>query len=1591
MKTVSIFVSSPGDVRQERQTAERVIARLKTQMIERVTVKAYFWEHEPMHAGADFQSQIPPPAESDVFVGILWSRLGTRLHSLHARPDGRPYQSGTEYEFENALEHYRVSATKTPRLLIYRRGETPLIPAEPREVFEERKRQWDSLQRFIEFWFTDLADGGAFKAAFRVYKNTAEFEELLEEHLRKTIYEVVKIQEVDQEASEGIWMGKGSPYRGFNAFEFEHAPVFFGRTRAIDEVIGQLRDQISQGKPPFVLIFGASGSGKSSLLRAGMLPALVTGGIEQFTSWRRAIFRPSQSSGNLFEGLAATLFGPTAIPEIAEAGIGLGDLAARLRTNPEGFEMYLAGTLQQLARQSHLSEKQRLEQECLKLRHDNKSNDADYLQGLLQALRLPELRLILGLDQLEELFVFGDRFPVSERKLFLQAIAALVRTKPSCVWIIGTLRSDYFSRCEESEDFAQLLDGNGRYRLLPPNGAELGQLIRQPAQAAGFRFEDDQRKGRLDEILRDAALTEEGSLPLLELTLERLYESAVVTHQMTHEAYKKLGGESGGLRGVLVNVAESSYAALSEAGKLSFPKVFKSLANLESTGPTKMKPERFSKRTTTREALQRLGSGANEVLEQFVNSRLLVMDNDDSGAGVVSVAHEALLNEWGFLHNLLEREIDFLRLRARFGAAATEWERDGRNPRRLARGLVLAEAREVRRVEPQGLKPFEADFIRFSLLRHNLQLAGAFGIAALLVFVFAVLALLANISAREARQALSRSDVSRAEEFFVNGDSSAALAFLARAAEEDPESTFAADRLWFALSQRSWPIAVSPPSHVSTADISAIAFSPDGKRIVVGSATGLVREWDTETGKFLDNAPSGHKKVVLSCAFSPDGTRFITASRDATARIWDARTGQPITGLLSHNDSVDCVAFSRDSHYVASGTRDRKVYIWDGEGKPAREPIDCVSEVGSISFHPSVTNWIVVTFGSVARILDIKTGKSVLDLKHPGAVTTAQFFGNGDQVLTTSDDGFVRLWSVQTGELIKASEPHAGPIVSALVSPTSDHIAAISGQDVYLWGSNLSEAITLHHDSTVSGAAFSLDGVRLLSATDNGKVRVWSSWSGRQLGEAIDEGDQVLGVSFTPTDRILTGTSTGLLWMWRSPTVAPLPTVMPHGKSVQTIALSPDNEKLLTGAVDGKARLWELSTSQLMGPPLSGDSPVVATAFSPDGKYFVTAAANRAKVWETATERNVGETAETDGDISCVAFSPDGRTLATGTLNGEAQFWNVPDCKLSATMHHAGRITALEFELRHRLFLTASWDRTIKTWDRDSGRSIGMVSTGFEVTCESLSPDGDLLAAGGNDGALTVWDRGTGTKISPESMHHARRVNACVFSPDGTSLATASDDGSTVVWDVRSGRSRFGALRNTSDTQPEPISKLAFSHDGKRLATGSTDGTVLIWDTTTGRQLSERLAHRDAVTGMVFADNGELLVTAGNDGRVLVWSLGPVSTKEESLALAGLARRLMPVQLSSEGRLEPNPAITLGDLVKEFPEPGASKATQLGFWLSQDPQARTISPLSAKPLRDYVKLLASDSSPESVADAAILASGNEALERTVEAARGPNH
>ena len=290
MKKLQFFISSPGDVQKERLISERVIARLAGEFADSVELNAYFWEQEPMQLAANFQAQIAPTSEFDFLICILWSRLGTPVHA----PDGKLYNSGTEYEVETALQSWRERGR--PEVMIYVNGSQPPIKNWPEAELERAVQQLKALVEFQKKYFLD-PETGEFRAAYHSYKDLGRFESLLEEHLRRRIRERFPGQTKETTETRRLaptWK-QGSPFRGLETLEFEQAEVFFGRTKAIGEVLDQLRRQVQRleeerakqaalrgnARPreelsetsdfdcpaAFVLVSAMSGVGKSSLVR----------------------------------------------------------------------------------------------------------------------------------------------------------------------------------------------------------------------------------------------------------------------------------------------------------------------------------------------------------------------------------------------------------------------------------------------------------------------------------------------------------------------------------------------------------------------------------------------------------------------------------------------------------------------------------------------------------------------------------------------------------------------------------------------------------------------------------------------------------------------------------------------------------------------------------------------------------------------------------------------------------------------------------------------------------------------------------------------------------------------------------------------------------------------------------------------------------------------------------------------------------------------------------------------------------------------------------------------------------------------------
>lgn len=1583
MKAVRIFVSSPGDVGRERETAAKLITRLRAEWAGITEVEGYFWEHEPMHAGADFQGQIPPPASFDVFVGILWSRLGSRLHGQHLRPDGTRYRSGTEFEFENALEAYRKSANKTPRLLIYRRSEVPSFPAEPQDLREEREKQWEALKSFIDRWFLDSTDGGTFKAAFNSYAHTADFEDRLENHLRKIIAELTggegdRTRDEAQPFSQE-WKA-GSPYRGLKVFEFEHAPIFFGRTQEIDRVIGQLRDRANEQQSPFVLIFGSSGSGKSSLLRAGIIPLLSAGGVDGIGLWRRAVVQPSQSPGDLFDGLAAALLEPTAIPELGAGNKTVANIASMLRENAAGVGMLIAGLLPQIAQHRHEVEKSELQSQADACVRDGRLADADYIRQLIADLRYPEPRLILGLDQLEEIFTHQDRFSVQNRGAFIGAIESLVQS--GFVWVVATLRSDFFARCEEIPALVRLKEGKGQFHLLPPAPMALSQMIRLPAQAAGVRFEDHPVLGRLDDILRDEATNDADALPLLEFALDQLFDLGSADRILTHAKFEQLGGgEKGGLRGVFVTMANHVYERLSQSGRDSLPTVFSRLATLsirEDHGSNDHL--RFSRRTDIRPG-DTAEPGEQEVVEKFLEARLFVADSGVNGNQLIAVAHEALLNEWPRAKKLLEAETARLRNRARLVAAATDWDRDGRNPKRLATGVPLAEALEVRKVEKGHLAPNEEEYIKLSERANRRRMAQVLSAAAILVVVFAALAANAILAAhtasarkRDTLRILTLSDITHAESMFEDGQASNALVLLARAAEsESQEASVATDRLWFALTQRMWPIPFSIPMQ-SGAALTTACFDSDGRRVLTASADGTAQLWDSRTGHAI-GSPMRHQKLVRMAVFSPDGRRILTTCFDGTARLWDAKSAEPIAGwLVGHEDSINSAAFSPNARWVATGSRDGTVRLWEsGTGQRIAEVREA-ENVHTLKFHPSDNSLLLTVNGNSARLYKMPEGRPFREFTHAAQINTACFSPDGALVATASDDGTARIWSTATGE-IAAELSHNAPVTNIIFSGNGRFVATSEGKLVRVWTGSGQPLLDrpISQEETVVSLHFSPDGLRLLTGATSGKAQMWSVLSGEALGEPIRADASLVAAVFSADGKtVLTATTDGVARVWKTPAFHPVSDKLTTSGAIVGLIIDPKGHSLAAGCSDGMIAIWDVATAFSKTRSLQHGSPVVSVAFSPDGKFIATGGADsRARLWLTASGKSEAATGDTHATVGCVAFNPDGRFLATGNDAGVAQLWELPALRpFGLAMVHKERITSISFNKDGRLLVTASADGTARTWNVSSGKEAAAAMTAEkEISYAAFSPDGTLVATASRDGVAQLWST-SGAKKIHDPLRHKAAVVDLAFSPDGQKLVTASEDGTAAIWDVKTGRSICDSLRHAFG-----VTRAIFSPDSKRIATASEDGTARLWDAATGQPLSESMRHTKPIRQIVFSHDGQILFTGSADRTIHKWDVDSAIERNQRQRLANFAKGLSSSQLQDSGRLVPHVVAPVSSL-QNFAAGVQGKNISAFFrWFFADPDIRTLSPNSRVTVPTYINARINENTASGFDEARVLAQG----------------
>jgi tetratricopeptide (TPR) repeat protein len=679
VKKIRVFISSPGDVAEERRRAALVLGRLKRDFARFFDISPELWEYEPMLAAGSFQDVIIEPAATDIVVLILWSRLGTPLPpqtSLRAYRglDGRTPVTGTEWEFENALNAARERKERdeppTPDILVYKKDVDGVVRGKTSTEMTEAVGQMAALEQFWQRYFQNPA--GHFTLAFNSFTSLDSFERQLESHLRVLLQKRV----AREGAKPASW--PGNPYLGLMSFDFEHANIFFGRASAVQEIIEALIKRAEAGDG-FILVTGASGCGKSSLVKAGVVAGLIERGVVLDAKlWRRCTFRPS-GAGTMASRFAAALIDKAAIPELITLGVSADGLADELS---RGEILSLRYGLVEAVRQA-----------------------GSAAAGSEPAGSAHAGRLILVIDQLEELFT-DPNLKQAEREWFVDLLIKLAAS--GFVWGIATMRSDFFAQMAAFPRLTDLCSGDGLHHLLPPRSEEIDQMIRLPADAAGISFEVDPRSGiGLDQELRAAAAPNPYSLPLLEFTLDELYRRDILGRGGRMLQINTYRDELKKLEGAIATRAEAECNDLPpHVREGALPEILRALVAVGEDGKPTARFAPMSDLATTPDR--------RDVLDALIKARLLVVHRHDD-APTVGVAHEALITEWPFYRNLVSGHVNFLRARGRIAAQAQLWRSQNKDPSRLlARGLALEEGRGLlaRRSE---LGPDLLEFIETSI------------------------------------------------------------------------------------------------------------------------------------------------------------------------------------------------------------------------------------------------------------------------------------------------------------------------------------------------------------------------------------------------------------------------------------------------------------------------------------------------------------------------------------------------------------------------------------------------------------------------------------------------------------------------------------------------------------------------------------------------------------------------------------------------------------------------------------------------------------------------------------------------------------
>jgi len=1204
-----------------------------------------------------------------------------------------------------------------------------------------------------------------------------------------------------------------APFKGLQFFDEGDSDLFFGRETLTIKLMNRLRDANFLS-----VIIGASGSGKSSLVRAGLVPALKRGG---------ALI----SGTKLPEGSAnwqVHIITPTAHP--------LEALAIELTRDSESVTA--AATLV-----------------------DDLSKDPRSLHFFLSRQTQPHHTLLV-IDQFEELFTLcRDEF---EREAFIDNLLAALTPAPlplgemrkgeGNITLIVTLRADFYAHLAQYPELRDAVAQQQEY-IGPMTSEELRRAIEEPARRGHWEFEP----GLVDLILRDVG-DEPGALPLLSHALLETWKRRA-GHMLTLKGY----ADAGGVHGAIAHTAESVYQNLSLNEQVIVRNILLRLTEFgEGTEDTRRRAS-FAELMSHAEDAE----DVRAVLNTLAEARLVTLSEDTA-----EVAHEALIREWPQLREWLSQDREGIILHRHLTEAAHEWELLERDTGSLYRGARLAQANEWSALNPNTLNAQEKMFLDASnrqakqeeqeredqlqreldsakelaetqsqsasrLRTRNRVITTVGSIAVILAMLTGMLGLQSNQNA-------------------ITAQDNAATAQVAKDNALNAQATAEAERL---RAEKEKQLAMS--REWAAAAVSNIGVDSDRSILLALQAVSVTYEvdngWTREAEEALHRTVSaqqsylalrGHASGVNDVAFSPDGALVATASLDGTAKVWDAATGKELLMLHPTGASADTpgklytVAFRPDGKQLAIGGEAGVIILWSvttGEELLSLHEIGEPSAVFALAFSPDGARLAAASADGTVRVWELATSQVSLALSinitpPPDTFTIfnihdVAFSPNGTRLATVGPDKTAKVWDAVTGEELFTLAGHKEAILALAYSPDGTRIATASyDATTKVWDAETgAELLTLSGNaSRHTGVAFNADGTRLAIVSDDGTAKVWDASAGQLLFTLSGHSNAVRAVAFSPDGtRIATASDDATARIWLAAPSRDLFTLTGHTQQVYGGHFSPDGTRLVTSSTEGKTKVWDALTGQLLYTlSLPSDDSINAGAFSPDGKLIATGGGDQlARIWDAATGRLLLTLRGHERNVFEVKFSPDGTRLATASPDTTAKLWDVATGKELLTLSgHAGRVFSLDFSPDGTRLITGGEDDVAIVWDLATGQPLLRLPmpTGVNFGV-SFSPDGTRLLTTDTSEIARVWDAETG-QLLLELSGHAGAVYGAAWSPDGTRIATASADKTAKIWDAVSGEELLTLYGHAA-----VVGGVAFSPDGTRLATMSDDGTVRVY------------------------------------------------------------------------------------------------------------------------------------------------------------------